>query len=125
MIVNEGGVGRGLQPITRELNAQGGGAGGSEVTSYGPTATYITNKKRAFQFSNSEIGIADFKSNETEVLYWHTDTIEGNLFSGKSMMQLVESVSQAIGTMKPLPSWIQNGVIVGIVGGQDFVEEKY
>jgi len=27
--------------------------------------------------------------------------------------------------MKPLPTWIQKGVIVGIVGGQDYVEEKY
>lgn len=40
-------------------------------------------------------------------------------------MNLVENVSQHIGTMEPLPSWIQQGVVVGIVGGQDFVEEKY
>jgi hypothetical protein len=40
-------------------------------------------------------------------------------------MNLVEGVSKHIGTMEPLPSWIQQGVVVGIVGGQDFVEEKY
>ena len=66
-----------MQPITRELNAQGGGAGGSEVTSYGPAATFVTNKNRAFQVKNTEIGFADFRAEETELLYWHSNLIEG------------------------------------------------
>ena len=72
LIVDEGGVGRGLQPITRELNASNG-SGGSEVTTYGPAATFITNKQRALQVSNTEIGIADFRNDETELLYWHAN----------------------------------------------------
>jgi hypothetical protein len=27
--------------------------------------------------------------------------------------------------MEALPSWIMQGAIVGIVGGQDFIDEKY
>lgn len=27
--------------------------------------------------------------------------------------------------MKPLPAWTQQGVQIGIVGGQEFVDEKY
>jgi len=42
LIVSEGGVGRGLQPLTRELNATGGG-GGNTMTSYGPAVSYVTN----------------------------------------------------------------------------------
>lgn len=76
LIVDEGGVGRGLQPITRELNMMNG-SGGSEVTTYAPAATFITNKQRAIQVSNTEIGIADFKQDETELLYWHASSIEG------------------------------------------------
>jgi len=33
------------------------------------------------------------------------------------MMGLTENVSKSIGTMRPLPRWIQEGVVVGIVGG--------
>lgn len=61
LIVAEAGVGRGLQPITREMNALGGG-GGNSMTSYGPAATFITNKGRAFQIANSHIGIASFNA---------------------------------------------------------------
>ena len=27
--------------------------------------------------------------------------------------------------MEPLPEWVMQGAVVGIVGGQDFVDEKY
>ncbi len=54
IIVSEGGVGRGLQPITREMNQVGGG-GGNTMTTYAPAAQWITNKQRAFLFENSEI----------------------------------------------------------------------
>jgi hypothetical protein len=27
--------------------------------------------------------------------------------------------------MTPLPEWILDGCIIGIVGGQDYVDEKY
>lgn len=47
LIIAEGGVGRGLQPITREMNVAGGG-GGNTLTSYAPVAQFITNKARAF-----------------------------------------------------------------------------
>ena len=50
LIVDEGGVGRGLQPISDVLAAKGDGEQGSVVTSYAPAATYITNRDRAFIF---------------------------------------------------------------------------
>lgn len=117
LIVAEGGVGRGLQPITREMSVGGTGGGGNTLTSYGPTASFITNKQRAFQFSNSEIGIAKFEGDFTEILYWHTNKIEGNFFIGDNFMELTENLSKSIGTMKSLPSWIQQGAVIGIVGG--------
>jgi sulfoquinovosidase len=123
MIISEGGVGRGLQPITAEMNVQGGG--GNTMTSYGSPASYITNKQRAFVYSNTDIGIASFDKELTEILYWNTNLIEGHLFTGNSFMELTEKLSLHIGTMKPLPEWSQKGAIVGIVGGQQFVEDKY
>ena len=59
LIVDEGGVGRGLQPITLWENMHGS-QGGSPVTSYGATPNYITNKNRGVIFNTTHIGIADF-----------------------------------------------------------------
>ena len=70
IIVSEGGVGRGLQPITRKMNQVGGG-GGNTMTTYAPAAQWITNKQRAFLFENSEIGIVNFNNDSNEVLFWH------------------------------------------------------
>lgn len=40
-------------------------------------------------------------------------------------MGLTENLSQHVGTMRPLPAWVQQGAIIGIVNGQDYVEEQY
>ena len=53
-----------MEPITEIVNAHGTGDGGTEVTSYAPAATYITNKQRAFIFNQTEIGIADFSKDD-------------------------------------------------------------
>lgn len=40
-------------------------------------------------------------------------------------MALTENLSLHVGTMEPLPAWVQQGAIIGIVNGQDYVEEQY
>ena len=40
-------------------------------------------------------------------------------------MALSQELSKTVGTMKALPKWVLEGAVVGIVGGQDFVDEKY
>jgi sulfoquinovosidase len=98
LIVDEGGVGRGLQPLTREMNL-GGGGGGTTMTSYGPAVSYVTNNGRAFMFENNQIGIANFNSNSTEILYWHAKAIEGFVFSGDNFLEQAQNLSLKIGTM--------------------------
>ena len=124
LIVSEGGVGRGLQPITREMNS-GGGGGGNTMTSYGPTASWISNRNRAYSFDNVNIGIVNFDTTNTEVLYWHASEMNGNIFIGYDFMELTENLTQHLGTMAPLPEWVTKGCIIGIEGGQEFVEEHY
>lgn len=126
LISAEGGVGRGLQPITLGMNKFMGGQGGTSVTSYAPAAQYITNKKRGFVFDQSSIGIAGFDEATTaEMLYWHQDTISGTLLYGKDFLAVSQELSKTVGTMRPLPEWALQGAVVGIVGGQEFVDEKY
>ena len=73
IIVDEAGVGRGLSPITEYENGLNHGQGGTQVTSYGPAVTYITNLKRAFVIDPLNIGIAYFTdASYHKMLYWHT-----------------------------------------------------
>jgi len=88
------------------------------VTSYGPAATMITNKGRGMYMQNNNIGIADFTiKTRGQFLYWHTDSVTGTILSGEDPLELSQIVSTTIGTMKPLPKWIQQGCIVGMVNG--------
>lgn len=59
------------------------------------------------------------------MLYWHEDEISGTMLWGEDPMSLSQEMSKAVGTMEALPSWSLDGAIVGIVGGQDFVDQKY
>ena len=59
------------------------------------------------------------------MLYWHEDTISGTILWGEDPLTLAQELSKSVGTMAPLPEWALNGAVVGIVGGQDFVDEKY
>lgn len=118
LVSTEGGVGRGLQPLTKMAGIDGG----NELSSYGPSASYITNKRRAFIFTSHHIGMASFKEN-TEMLFWHATNLDGFLISAPKPIDLARIISKTIGTMKPMPEWIQKGVVVGIVGGQKKVKE--
>jgi len=78
IISDEGGVGRGAQPITAYMNKEGGGQGGNPATTYAPASNWITNRERAFSFHGSTAGIADFTDeNYSEMLFWHTNRIDG------------------------------------------------
>jgi hypothetical protein len=64
IITSEGGVGRGLWPITEILNKFEDYIGGNNRTTYAPSYSYITNTNRAFIFNSSAIGYMDFTKTE-------------------------------------------------------------
>jgi len=122
LITAEAGVGRGVQPITAYEN-EDGGQGGNTVLSYAPAASYITNKQRGLIFNPNNIGYADFTEETTAtLLYWHATAIGGTVLSAPTPIRLAQLVSTTVGLMKPLPEWLAKGCIIGIVGGQTFVD---
>lgn len=82
LVSTEGGVGRGLEPLTTKLGIDGG----NELSSYGPSASYITNKHRAFIFTSTNIGMASFQD-KTEMLFWHENTLDGYLISAPTFIE--------------------------------------
>jgi hypothetical protein len=51
--------------------------------------------------------------------------MELSIISKPNFKELAGSVSKKIGTMKALPEWILDGAVVGLQGGQDFINSTY
>jgi len=84
VISSEGGVGRGLQPMTDVFNFFNYNQGGNNMTTYAPSYSFITNQKRGMIFNSSYLGYADFTQNDlTTFLFWHARSVEGYLFVGE------------------------------------------
>lgn len=84
LVSAEGGVGRGLQPIT-EIK---GHDGGNPWTSYAAAATFLTTKKRAFVCENTEYGRASFVGDKVNLRFWHAKGFKGVLISGDHPLDL-------------------------------------
>ena len=96
------------------------------MTSYTASYSHITNKGRAFYFNTTALGYLDFKKSTTTALFWKTQQImELSIISKPNFKELAGSVSKKIGTMKALPEWILDGAVVGLQGGQDFINSTY
>ena len=72
VITSEGGVGRGLKPLTSMLNSQNKNQGGTTLTTYSPAYSFGTSMRRGFVFDNhTEIGNVDFSEDHSfNVLMW-------------------------------------------------------
>lgn len=118
IISSEGGIGRGLKPVTFVANHMGG-QGGNPTTSYTASYTHLTSENRGFLFNTTALGFVDFRDKlESKVVFWHEKSVDLHLIYGEDPKSLAGSLSKKIGTMQPLPDWIMNGAIVALEGGQ-------
>ena len=60
ILSSEGGVGRGLEPITTLVNIFASGGGGDTLTSYTASYSYITNTNKAVTLNSTAMGQYDF-----------------------------------------------------------------
>lgn len=73
IITSEGGVGRGLEPITSVLNLFNHNQGGNPLTTYAPAYSFITNKNYGMVFDSTAVGYADFtQKDSTQIMFWKT-----------------------------------------------------
>ncbi len=104
VISSEGGVGRGLEPLTEVLNLFKNNQGGNNMTTYAPAYSFLTNNNRGMIFNSSSIGLADYtSSNQTQFLFWKAKQVEGFLFVGDSPKALTTELSFVSGRMRSLP----------------------
>ncbi|HOH28264.1 MAG TPA: alpha-glucosidase [Candidatus Hydrogenedentes bacterium] len=122
IVVQEQGIGRGLQPITFLVNLVAG-AGGSWDASYACVPHYITSKCRSLFLENSEYTVFDLRQGNRVEVKVFSSRLCGRILQGDTPAGLVEEYTACTGRMRPLPDWIHEGAVVGMQGGTEKVRQ--
>lgn len=117
IIVSEQGIGRGSQPTTFLLNLLGDGVGGNSLSTYAPKLLYITNFLRSIVVLNSDLMFFDARDDDSVVIEVCSNEMKLRILDGDSIPALIKEISTITGRMSPLPSWTQEGAIIGLEGG--------
>lgn len=123
ILVQEQGVGRGLQPLTFLADLTNG-AGGTWYHTYAPVPQFMSSKLRSLFSENKEYQVFHFTEPEVAQLEVFSGEAVGRIYAGASPGDLLKEHTSVVGRMEPLPAWTQEGLILGAQGGTEVVREK-
>ncbi len=124
IFVSEQGIGKGDQPHTRLVNLFAK-SGGDWYTSYSSVPFFMSSKNYGLSLSNYEYAIFDFKQpNQSKILCW-SNQLNATLYSRNTNLEIIKDYTDKTGRMTGLPTWTQDGIILGFQGGTDVVLTKY
>ena len=125
IVTSEQGVGRGADygflfnfVIDQLLQVEG-----NPDSTYAPMPYFFTNTGRAMLLENYDISVFDLTSSDTFTVKILSTEMIGRLWHGSTALDVIESLTQYTGRMKPLPEWFHSGACVGIQGGTEFVKQ--
>lgn len=126
VISQEGGLGRGRQPITGIINFFAKGAGGNAFTTYTSIPQYISTKFRSMFLETTEYATFNLIDDNKVTIKLYRSQMIGRILYGESYLDLLERYTEYCGRMIPLPDWLnEGGAIVGMEGGTDEVRRKW
>ena len=126
IISQEGGLGRGRQPVTGAINFFAKGAGGNSFTTYTAIPHYITSLFRSLFLETTEYATFNLTQPNQVTIKLHRSHMIGRILFGATYMDLIERYTEYSGRMIPLPDWLnEGGAIVGMEGGTDNVRKKW
>jgi len=99
-------------------------AGGDYYHTNFPQPTFVSTKKYYCHTQTTAYADFDFRNGGFhELHFWEVP--EYTLFeTADTYLALVEKITNLLGRQPELPEWLYNGIILGIQGGTDIVEEK-
>ena len=121
----EPGIGRGVQPLTWFME-RFFKAGGSDVQSSAPAPVYMTSERQTHALDDYHFALFDF----TRPLYrsievWRPMT-SLKVFGGDDTPRgRLKSLSRLTGVMPSLPTWLDQGAVIGVQGGTERVMEIF
>ncbi|CAO3608411.1 unnamed protein product [Cunninghamella echinulata] len=84
---------------------------------------YFTNDLIGFYLTNKEYASFDFKDENRTVIRLNSTTMTGRLIHAPSMLDILTEYTIYSGRMNPIPTWVNDGIIVGLSGGQDKIRQ--
>lgn len=122
VLSQEPGIGRGIQPLTTVME-KCFGAGGTWWNTYAPTPMCLSTDLRGLCLENTEYSVFDLRPAASLRLGAFTETLATRVFCGSCPVSLLEAYTRFCGRMRPLPSWVQRGAVLGIQGGTTAVRK--
>ncbi|TNE95888.1 MAG: alpha-glucosidase [Deltaproteobacteria bacterium] len=120
----EQGNGRGEQPISFLQRIVRPGLQGNETTTYASSPIVYSSKLESWVFHTYSYGTADFTHKKFNEFSFLTDRLKISKQTGQSFKELIEKTTEHTGRMRALPAWIQEGAIVGLMGGKEKVQDR-
>src|SRR4051794_12159328 len=124
VLTREQGVGRGDPLITEAQNALTPPQGGDEASTYAVVPQYLTSRNRGLFLADSQYSAFDLRSRRAIRAQLWSRTLHAQILRGDSPLALIRAYTQYAGRMRPMPSWVDRGAIVGIQGGTDVVRQR-
>ncbi|WP_220814504.1 alpha-glucosidase [Pseudomonas paralcaligenes] len=120
ILVQEQGVGRGLEPITSAANLTAR-AGGDWWTTYAPVPHYLSSAGRSFFSESGAYQVFDLRDAHRVQLEVHEGRLAARIYTAADAPGQIAQHTAVVGRMPPLPDWTQRGTIVGLQGGTERV----
>jgi sulfoquinovosidase len=124
VLTREQGVGRGDPLITEAQNALTPPQGGDEASTYAVVPQYVTSRNRGLFLTDSQYSVFDLRPGRAIRAQLWSRTLHAQILRGDSPTALIRAYTQYAGRMRPMPSWVDRGAIVGIQGGTDVVRQR-
>ena len=124
IMTREQGVGRRYnRPLTirSELHDK---AGGAYHTTYYPQPTFVSSAKYFIHIHSFDYSVLDFTSRTHHSVMSYSLPEKITVGFGSSLMDTASKVSLLLGRQAVLPSWVHDGMILGVQGGTDVVRSK-
>src|SRR4051812_8036537 len=124
VLTREQGVGRGDPLITEAQNNQVPPQGGDEASTYAVVPQYLTSRNRGLFLTDTVYSAFDLRPARTIRVQLWARTMHAQILRGRSSAALLRAYTEYAGRMRPMPSWVDRGAIVGIQGGTDVVRQR-
>lgn len=123
MIVQEGGIGRGAQPVSGLLNTVSPGSAGHSTSSYFPLPFLWNARNQALILQHRGFSVFDLRAPGRLQIQVSGAHLDANLFSALKPLELLEKASAVIGRPPLPPDWLHRGAIIGAQGGSERVRK--
>ena len=124
IFTREQGVGRDYKRLLTVISQIQDKSGGAYYTTYYPQPTFVSSKNYFIHVFSFDYMMLDFRSSRIHKIISYSLPEKIALGHGSSLMDTASQVSKLLGRQAPLPSWVHDGVILGVQGGTETVKSK-